>query len=189
MKSVCVFCGSSPKAVIKYGTFAREAGAAIARAGLTLVYGGASVGLMGEVAGGALAAGGKVIGVQPRSLQDAEPSLPGLSELHVVDTMHERKALMAEFSDGFIALPGGAGTLEEIFEVWTWNQIGVHEKPCGFVNVLGFYNDLLGFLDHQMREGFMRPELRDMVQVAPNTETMLRIFGVSNDAPLTAALA
>ncbi len=137
MKSICVFCGSSYGALEAYADIARETGRAIAEQGYTLVYGGAKVGLMGTVADAALAAGGKVIGVLPRSLQDKEIGHEGLSELHLVDSMHERKAMMADLSDAFIALPGGVGTLEEIFEVWTWGQLGYHKKPCGFLNAEG----------------------------------------------------
>ncbi|MTH97974.1 TIGR00730 family Rossman fold protein [Roseibium sp. RKSG952] len=176
MKSVCVFCGSSLGAAPEYSEMARKTGETIAKAGLTLVYGGASVGLMGIVADGALEHGGKVVGVLPKHLQDKEIGHKGLSELHIVGSMHERKTLMAELSDGFVALPGGAGTMEEIFEVWTWGQLGLHNKPCGFLNVLGFYDGLISFFDLQTSEGFMKPVMRDMVQVADTPQSMLDKF-------------
>ncbi|MEC9401257.1 MAG: TIGR00730 family Rossman fold protein, partial [Pseudomonadota bacterium] len=151
-------------------------GRAIAEQGYTLVYGGAKVGLMGTVADAALEAGGKVIGVLPRSLQDKEIGHEGLSELHLVDSMHERKAMMADLSDAFIALPGGVGTLEEIFEVWTWGQLGYHKKPCGFLNAEGYYDHLIAFLDHQTDQGFTKQVMRDMAQIASSPLDMIRQF-------------
>ncbi|CTQ42896.1 MULTISPECIES: TIGR00730 family Rossman fold protein [Stappiaceae] len=176
MKSICVFCGSSYGALEAYADIARETGRAIAEQGYTLVYGGAKVGLMGTVADAALAAGGKVIGVLPRSLQDKEIGHEGLSELHLVDSMHERKAMMADLSDAFIALPGGVGTLEEIFEVWTWGQLGYHKKPCGFLNAEGYYDHLIAFLDHQTEQGFTKQVMRDMAQIASSPLDMIRQF-------------
>lgn len=176
MKAVCVFCGSSFGARTVYGEVAAETGRVIADQGLTLVYGGAKVGLMGTVADAALAAGGRVIGVLPTALQEKELAHEKLSELHIVSSMHERKAKMAELSDGFIALPGGAGTMEEIFEVWTWGQLGMHRKPCGFLNVDGYYDQLIGFFDHQTVEGFMKPVMRDMVKVAGSPGDLLELF-------------
>ncbi|MBC2858782.1 TIGR00730 family Rossman fold protein [Stappia sp. 28M-7] len=176
MKSICVFCGSSMGAKPAYREAAVATGAAIARSGRRLVYGGAKVGLMGAVADGALAAGGEVIGVLPLSLQEKELAHAGLSELHIVASMHERKAMMADFSDGFIALPGGAGTLEELFEIWTWGQLGYHRKPCGFLNVDGFYDGLLDFLDLQRDEEFVKPVMRDMVLVANDPAELLARF-------------
>ena len=176
MKSVCVFCGSSFGNRKEYEAAARATGAAIARSGLRLVYGGARVGLMGAVADSALAEGGEVTGVLPVALQEKELAHTGLSELHVVASMHERKAMMADLSDGFIALPGGAGTLEELFEIWTWGQLGYHDKPCGFLNAAGFYDGLLTFLDRQRDEGFVRAEMRDMVLVRETAEDMLAAF-------------
>ncbi len=176
MKSICVFCGSSHGALEAYGNAAADAGRVIAENGCTLVYGGAKVGLMGTVADAALAAGGDVIGVLPQSLQEKELAHEGLTELHVVGSMHERKAMMADLSDGFIALPGGVGTLEEIFEVWTWGQLGYHAKPCGFLNVEGYYDHLIAFLDHQTQEGFMKKPMRDMAPVAGSTAALLDIF-------------
>ena len=163
MRSVCVFCGSSPGGNPAYLAAARAIGTEIAARGLILVYGGAKVGLMGAVADAALAAGGEVTGVLPKALMIKEIGHSGLSRLEVVDSMHERKARMAELSDGFIALPGGAGTLEEIFEIWTWGQLGFHGKPAGFLNVAGYYDKLAGFLDHTVGEAFVKPVHRDML--------------------------
>jgi len=176
MKSICVFCGSSYGALEAYSAAAKETGRVIAEQGYTLVYGGAKVGLMGTVADAALAAGGKVIGVLPRALQDKEIGHEGLSDLHLVGSMHERKAKMADLSDAFIALPGGVGTLEEIFEIWTWGQLGYHGKPCGFLNVEGYYDHLVTFLNHQTQEGFTRQAMRDMVQIAGTPEEMIALF-------------
>lgn len=176
MKSVCVFCGSSFGFDPGYEDAARATATAIVKAGMTLVYGGAKVGLMGVLADTALAAGGKVIGVMPEALKDKEIDHPGLTELHVVKSMHERKALMAEKADAFIALPGGAGTLEEIFEVWTWGQLGFHRKPLGFLNVHGFYDGLLSFLDMAGTQGFMKDEMRAIAQTATTPEELLDLF-------------
>ncbi len=176
MKSVCVFCGSSFGGNEVYRRAAAETGKVIAESGYRLVYGGASVGLMGAVADAALAAGGEVIGILPAALQEKEIDHTGLTESHIVSSMHERKAMMAEFSDAFIALPGGAGTLEEIFEVWTWGQLGYHTKPCGFLNIEGFFDGLLAFLDHQVGEGFTKPEMRAMVQVGTDPAGLLAQF-------------
>lgn len=176
MKSICVFCGSSQGALEAYGEAARTTGRVIAESGCRVVYGGARVGLMGMVADAALAAGGEVVGVLPRSLQEKEIGHEGLTELRLVDSMHERKAMMAELSDGFIALPGGVGTLEEIFEVWTWGQLGYHRKPCGFLNVEGYYDHLTAFLNHQTQEGFTKKVMRDMVAITETPEAMLDFF-------------
>lgn len=176
MKAICVFCGSSYGKSDAYAETARTTGRVIAEQGYTLVYGGAKVGLMGTVADAALEAGGKVIGVLPRALEDKEIGHEGLTELHLVGSMHERKAKMADLSDAFIALPGGVGTLEEIFEVWTWGQLGYHSKPCGFLNVEGYYDDLIRFLDHQTEQGFTRDVMRAMVQIAGTPEEMVGLF-------------
>ncbi|WP_299816746.1 TIGR00730 family Rossman fold protein [uncultured Roseibium sp.] len=176
MKSLCIFCGSSHGAIEEYGQAAAATGRVIAEQGYRLVYGGAKVGLMGTVADAALAAGGEVIGVLPESLQEKEIGHQGLSELHLVGSMHERKALMADLSDGFIALPGGVGTLEEIFEVWTWGQLGYHQKPCGFLNVEGYYDHLIAFLDHQTQEGFTKKVMRDMAMFAGTPENLIDQF-------------
>lgn len=176
MKSICVFCGSSFGTRTGYAETATETGRLIAEQGYRLVYGGAKVGLMGTVADAALNAGGEVVGVLPRALEEKELAHEGLNELHLVSSMHERKALMADLSDAFIALPGGAGTLEEIFEVWTWGQLGYHRKPCGFLNVEGYYDQLIAFLDHQTQEAFTRKAMRDMVQIASTPQALIDLF-------------
>jgi uncharacterized protein (TIGR00730 family) len=153
---VCVFCGSRPGRGSAYGEAARALGCALADRGVGLVFGGAKVGLMGAVADAVLARGGEAIGVIPGFMVDRELAHPGLTALHTVRTMHERKALMAELSDGFVALPGGIGTFEELFEAWTWAQIGVHRKPVGLLNVAGYYEPLAAFLQHVWAEGFLR---------------------------------
>lgn len=173
MRRVCVFCGSSEGSDPVYRAAAVATGTILARAGIGLVYGGASVGLMGAVADAALAAGGEVIGVMPRPLAEKEIAHPGLSELRIVGSMHERKALMAELSSGFIALPGGIGTLEELFEVWTWAQLGYHEKPCALFNVAGFYDDLIGFLDSLVAKRFLRAEHRGMLLEVSEPDALL----------------
>jgi len=170
---VCVFCGSSPGARPGYRAAAEALGAAIAKRGLGLVYGGAHVGLMGVVADAALAQGGEVIGVLPRSLEAKELAHRNLSALYVVESMHERKALMAELSDAFVALPGGIGTLEETFEAWTWTQLGLHEKPCALLDVEGYYGSLQQFLDRAVAERFVRPEHRSMLLVEDDPERLL----------------
>ncbi len=170
---LCVFCGSKPGRNPAYRDAARVMGALLAREGIGLVYGGASVGLMGEVADAARAAGGEVIGVIPQALVRRELAHKDLDDLRIVHSMHDRKALMAELSDGFIALPGGIGTLEEIFEVWSWAQLGQHAKPCGFLNIDGFYDGLMGFLGHQVTEEFLTPRDRAMVIVESNPQAIL----------------
>lgn len=165
MKRLCVYCGSSPGIAPAFTAVARELGEAIATRGLELVYGGARVGLMNEVANAALAQGGKVIGVLPRFMVDKELAHESLTELHLVDTMHQRKQLMAELSDGFVALPGGFGTLEEIFEVLTWSQLQLHRSPCALLNVAGYYDSLVRFLDHSVTAGFVRQNLRESLLV------------------------
>lgn len=173
ISSLCVFCGSSSGAKPVYGQAAHTLGDTLARAGIDLVYGGAHVGLMGKVANAALAAGGKVTGVMPTALVEKEVAHSGLTEFHQVASMHERKALMADLSDGFIALPGGAGTLEEVFEVWTWAQLGYHEKPVALLNVDGYYGQLLGFFDHVVGEKFLRREHADMVIVETDAARLI----------------
>ena len=173
LRSVCVFCGASPGASPVYQEAAVALGRHLAERGLTLVYGGGAVGLMGTVADAALAAGGEVIGIIPQSLQEAEIGHKGLSRLEVVDGMHARKARMAELSDAFIALPGGLGTLEELFEVWTWGQLGYHAKPLGLLDVNGFYEKLGGFLDHIVEEGFVRPQHRAMLLLGQQPDELL----------------
>ncbi|MGW9333688.1 LOG family protein [Bosea sp. NPDC055594] len=173
MKSVCVFCGSSPGNDPIHAEGARAMGAEIARRGLTLVYGGGAVGLMGIVADAALAAGGEVHGVIPRALREKEVGHNGLTRLEVVETMHIRKARMAELSDGFIAMSGGIGTFEEIFEIWTWGQLGIHGKPLGFFNIAGFYDPLAAFLDNTASAGFLRQAHRDMAMTESEPAALL----------------
>jgi uncharacterized protein (TIGR00730 family) len=176
MKAVCVFCGSSAGRDPAYREAAVSAGHALARAGLSLVYGGGKVGLMGAVADAALAAGGRVVGVMPRALAEREIAHTGLSELHVVETMHERKTRMADLSDGFIALPGGAGTLEELFEQWTWAQLGIHGKPCGLLNAKGYFQPLIAMIERAVAEGFVAKTYADILVVGTDIEAILRRF-------------
>lgn len=173
MKSVCVFCGSSPGARPSYRDAAARFATALAQRGIDLVYGGASVGLMGVLADAALAAGGLVVGVLPRALDRKEIAHARLSELLVVDSMHERKAQMADRSDAFVALPGGIGTLEEWFEVLTWSQLGLHAKPCGLLDVDGYFAPLLALLDRAVSERFVTPEHRSMIVVEDDAERLL----------------
>lgn len=175
-KRICVFCGSSPGLLPDYLAAARELGAALVRHNLSLVYGGAHVGLMGEIANSVMQRGGEVIGVMPQSLIDREIAHRGLSELHVVQSMHERKALMAELADGFIALPGGFGTLEELFEIVTWGQLGLHHKPFGLLNVNQFFDQLIGFLDFAVGQQFIRPQHRQMILVDAEPDRLLERF-------------
>ncbi|MDO4637506.1 MAG: TIGR00730 family Rossman fold protein [Lautropia sp.] len=169
----CVFCGASPGNSPAYQQAATELGHAMADAGIGLVYGGSSVGLMGIVANAALARGGEVIGVIPRFLADKELAHKKLTRLHVVGSMHQRKAMMAGLANGFIALPGGIGTLEELFEIWTWAQLGQHQKPCALLNINGFYDRLTGFLDHVTTEGFIKPQYRNTLIVKSQAGTLL----------------
>jgi uncharacterized protein (TIGR00730 family) len=180
IKRICVFCGSNGGARPEYLDAAQNLGRALAARSMALVYGGAGVGLMGAVADAVLAAGGEVIGVMPRRLVEREVAHRRLRDLRVVGSMHERKALMAELADAFIALPGGLGTLEEFFEVWTWAQLGEHTKPLGMLNVAGYYDPLLAFFDHLVRERFIRPEHRAMVLVEEEAGTLLSGFASYN---------
>lgn len=173
LRAVCVYCGSSPGARPEYAAAARDLGRLLAGEGIGLVYGGGNVGLMGIVADAALAAGGEVVGVIPRHLANLELAHRGVTVLHEVATMHERKARMADLSDGFIALPGGIGTLEEIFEVCTWTQLGLHPKPCGFLNVAGFYNPVVNLLETMVTERFLRPEHREAILVSSSAIDLL----------------
>ena len=184
VRSLCVFCGSSPGANPVYRAAAEQLGALLAEQGVRLVYGGGHVGLMGTVADAALAAGGSVIGVIPQHMVDREVAHRGLTELRVVRSMHERKAVMAELSDGFVALPGGLGTLEELFEVWTWGQLGLHHKPYALLDVAGFFQPLLAFLDHQVAERFVRPEHRAMLVVETAPERLLQRMRAHEPIPL-----
>jgi uncharacterized protein (TIGR00730 family) len=173
MKRVCVYAGSSFGASSKYSAVAAELGHACAERGIGIVYGGGSVGLMGMLADAALAAGGEVIGVIPRAMIAEERGHHGLTQLIPVETMHERKFQMAQLSDAFIALPGGIGTLEEVVEVFTWLQLGIHLKPVGILNAHGFYDQLLGFFDHLLTEQFLTPVHRGMLTVADTPDSML----------------
>jgi uncharacterized protein (TIGR00730 family) len=171
---ICVFCGSSAGAKPKYLAEAKSLGQQMAGGGWGLVYGGTSIGLMGATADAALSGGAEVIGVLPQSLQDREIAHRGLTKLHLVGSMHERKALMASLSDAFIALPGGYGTLDEFFEIVTWAQLNIHSKPCVLINTDGYYDFLLRFLDHAVREEFVRPANQSLVQVARNSAEALQ---------------
>jgi uncharacterized protein (TIGR00730 family) len=176
LNAICVFCGSSPGNDPSYAEAARTLGRTLAERDTTLVYGGGHVGLMGVVADAALGAGGEVIGVMPRSLVDREIGHTGLTKLHVVRSMHERKALMSELSEGFIALPGGNGTLEEFFEVLTWAQLGEHAKPCGLLNVAGYYDPLLAVFDQMVDRAFLKREHRELVLVEEDPSALLERF-------------
>lgn len=173
MRSICVFCGSNAGNRPEYPQLARATGQLLAERGLTVVYGGGKVGLMGVLADAALAAGGRVVGIIPQLLVDREVAHPGLSELHVVTTLSERKLMMGELSDAFLTLPGGIGTLDELFEAWTWTQIGVHAKPCGLLNYQGYYEALIRFLDGVVAEGFQRPRHRAALLVDTEVEPLL----------------
>jgi len=166
MTSICVFTGSSRGVRPEYLAAATELGSLLAARRIRLVYGGARVGLMGAVADAALASGGQVVGVIPAALVAKEVAHTGLTDLRVVNSMHERKALMSDLADAFVALPGGWGTLEEFFEVLTWAQLGLHRKPCGLLNVQGYFDRLLAFLDHTIDEGFVRPRNAELIAVA-----------------------
>lgn len=176
MKRICVFCGSSPGARPEYLRAAEQLGHVLASKNLGLVYGGARVGMMGKIAEAVLEKGGEVIGVIPKGLVEREVAFTGLADLRVVDSMHERKALMADLSDGFIALPGGLGTIEEFFEVATWAQLGMHPKPCGLLNVEQYYSRLMDFLDHTVSEKFVELEHRSMILVEESPERLLQKF-------------
>jgi uncharacterized protein (TIGR00730 family) len=173
LKRVCVFCGSSFGARPAYRAAAEELGRLLAEHGIGLVYGGGCVGLMGALADACMSAGGEVIGVIPESLLRREVGHRGVSKLHVVETMHERKALMADLADAFIALPGGYGTLEEFCEVVTWSQLGIQQKPCGLLNIEKYWDGLLAVLDHAVDEEFVRPENSELVLVASTPQGML----------------
>ncbi|HEX7549100.1 MAG TPA: TIGR00730 family Rossman fold protein [Candidatus Methylomirabilis sp.] len=177
MRRVCVFCGSSVGARPEYREAARALARALTRRGIGLVYGGSRVGVMYEIAATALEAGGEVIGVIPQELVDKEVAFTGLSDLRIVGSMHERKALMAELSDGFIALPGGLGTIEELLEVLTWAQLGLHKKPCGLLNVCQYFDALVGFLDHAVGQRFIKPEHLGMLLIEEDPEALLARFG------------
>ncbi len=174
MKRICVFCGSGRGAGEQYVEAARNLGLALLNHDFSLVYGGASVGLMGAIAKTFIEKEGDVIGVIPKALFDKEVACTDLSDLRVVSTMHERKSLMAELSDGFIALPGGLGTIEEFFEVLTWAQLGIHQKPCGLLNVNGYFDGLAGFLDHAVSQRFIEKECRALILMDHDPEALLK---------------
>jgi len=172
--SICVYCGSRPGVDPAFAEAARQVGRWIGAHGGQLVYGGGRNGLMGVVADATLAAGGRVIGVIPKALVEKEWAHTGCTELHIVDTMHERKRIMAEHADAFLSLPGGIGTLEEFFEVWTWRQLGYHAKPVGLLNLDGYYKDLLAFLNSAVKNGFMSDWQMALIGVASDPELLLR---------------
>ncbi len=176
MKRVCVFCGSNAGSRPEYADAARAVGRTLAKRGLGVVFGGGNVGLMAEVANAAIVEGGEVIGIIPGALVEKELAHAGVTELQVVSSMHERKARMAELSDAFIALPGGWGTLEELFEMVTWAQLGFHGKPVGLLNVLGFYDGMLRFLDHAVAEGFLKAKHRALLLPGDSIEALLEAF-------------
>ena len=184
LQTLCVFCASSPGADPRYVAAARAFGTLVARSGRRIVYGGGNTGLMGELADAALGAGGEVIGLMPKHLADREVAHRGLTRLEIVGSMHERKARLAEMADGFVALPGGLGTLEEFTEIWTWGQLGLHAKPYGLLNVAGYYTPLLAFLDHAVAERFVRPEHRAMVRVAEDPAALLEALETARPAVL-----
>jgi uncharacterized protein (TIGR00730 family) len=173
IERLCVFCGSSYGARAEYRFAAEAVGKFLAQRGIGLVYGGAKVGLMGALADASLAAGGTVIGVIPEILFDKEIGHTGLTQMHVVRNLHERKAMMADLSDGFVALPGGFGTLEEFCEVITWSQLSLHQKPCGFLNIAGYWDPMVQMFDHAVREQFLKQENRGIVLVDDDIEVLL----------------
>ena len=182
MKNICVYCGSNPGRQEAYSSAARALAQSLVDRNLGLVYGGASVGIMGLIADTVLQLGGRAVGVIPEALVRKEVAHKSLTELHVTQSMHERKTLMAELSDGFIAMPGGIGTLEEIFEIWTWAQLGIHAKPCGLLNAAGYFDALTTFLDHAVAEQFVKPPHRAILIVEQTPEALLDRFA-SYQAP------
>lgn len=183
MDSICLYCGASPGIDPAFVRAAAELGRLVAESGCTLVFGGGRVGLMGAAADAALAAGGRVVGVIPEGLATKEVAHREVSELRIVRSMHERKAQMAELSDGFVALPGGLGTLEELFETWTWGQLGLHQKPYGLLNVSGFFDPLLVFLDQLVEKGFVRPEHRALLLVSDTPAELLARMAANKPKP------
>jgi uncharacterized protein (TIGR00730 family) len=173
VQRICVFCGSSPRAGAAYFEAAEVLGRLLAELGKTLVYGGGGIGLMGALADSALARGGRVIGVIPEALATREVAHEGLTELRVTPSMHARKAMMVDASDAFVALPGGLGTFDELFEILTWAQLGIHDKPIGILNTAGFFDALVALVDRAVAEGFVRPEHRDMVVVDDDPRALL----------------
>ena len=184
LSSICVFCGSNPGARPAYLEAAETVGRGLAERGVRIVYGGAKLGMMGALAEAARGAGGEVTGIIPQGLFDREIGHTGLDDLRVVGSMHERKALMAEVSDAFIALPGGIGTLEELFEVYTWAQLGIHTKPLGLLDVAGYFRPLVAFLDHAVQERFLRPEMRRLLAVSDDLDDLLAALEASEPVTL-----
>ncbi len=176
LRRLCVFCGASPGRNPAYAAFAHDVGAALAGRGIGIVYGGGRVGLMGALADGALAAGGEVIGVIPRGLVERELAHAGVTDLRVVESLHERKAVMASLADGFVALPGGLGTLEELAEVMSWAQLDLHDKPCGVLDPTGYFEPLLAFLERAVDEGFLATGQRELLVVARDLDGLLTRF-------------
>ncbi|OQK18217.1 LOG family protein [Methyloprofundus sedimenti] len=176
LKSICVYCGSSSGRSKAYASSARVLAQSLVNRNITLVYGGASIGIMGLLADQMLELGGKVIGIIPKALAHKEVMHKNLTELHITESMHERKMLMAELSDGFIALPGGIGTLEEMFEIWTWAQLGIHNKPCGLLNIDGYYDTLIQFLDHMLVEQFVKQRQHDLLIIESQPEKLLEHY-------------
>lgn len=173
MKSLCVYCGASIGASADYAHAARNLAVSLVERNIALVYGGGNIGLMGIIANETLRLGGHVTGVIPKALMELEIGHPGLSQLHIVADMHERKAMMARLSDGFIAMPGGLGTLEELFEMLTWSQLGLHEKPIGLLNVAGFYDGLITFASHLVKQGFVKPTHAALLMSADSADELL----------------
>ena len=184
MNAIAVFCGASPGNNPKHQEIAKDMGRVIAQKGITLVYGGGNVGLMGLVADAALDAGGQVIGVIPKFLADREVAHTRLTQTHFVQSMHERKALMADLSDGFIALPGGYGTLDEFCEILTWAQLKLHSKPIGILNALGYFDSLLDFFDHVVEQGFLTESLRALILEASTPEKILDLLITHQTYPI-----
>lgn len=176
LKTICVYCGSSQGKKETYATAAKSLAESLVARNITLVYGAASIGIMGTVADHVLKLGGQVIGVIPKALAHKEITHSNLTELYVTQSMHERKMKMAELSDGFIALPGGIGTMEELFEIWTWAQLGFHKNPCGLLNIDGYYDALIQFVDHMQQEQFVKPKHHDLLMIADDPEKLLEKF-------------
>lgn len=176
MKSICVYCGSSPGRQPIYADAADSLAAALVKRNLRLIYGGAGIGIMGRLADQVLQLGGEVIGVIPKALAHKEIAHANLTELHITQSMHERKMLMAELADGFIALPGGIGTLEELFEIWTWAQLGFHHKPCGLLNIASYYDALIQFLANMQQEQFVKPQQHDLLMIETDADRLLQRY-------------
>lgn len=184
INSICIYCGSSPGRNEAYASAAIGLAESLVRRNIRLVYGGAGIGIMGIVADQVLQLGGQVVGVIPKALAHKEVAHANLTELHVTESMHERKMRMAELADGFIALPGGIGTLEELFEIWTWAQLGFHDKPCGLLNVAGYYDALIDFLDHVSAEQFVKPHHRALLMVEADPEALLDRYASYQPPPI-----